>query len=652
MKLIRHALCAAFLATTAFGGEVSFNEQIRPILSENCFQCHGPDADARAADLRLDTHEGAHEYAIVAGSPDESEVISRIFSEDPDMVMPPPDSERKLTSEQQELISQWIVEGADYEKHWSFRPVESPAVPQISQASGNPIDAFIRSRLMSKGLHLAEAADRATFIRRATFTLTGLPPTIEEIDAFIDDQSDDAFEKVVDRLLASSAYGERMTADWLDVARYSDTYGYQVDRDRFVWPWRDWVIDAFNDNMPYDQFVTEQIAGDLLPNPDRSQILATTFNRLHPQKVEGGSVPEEFRIEYVADRAQTVATAFLGLTMECCRCHSHKYDPIQHREYYELTAFFDNIDEAGLYSYFTDAIPTPTLTLPTEEEEKRLQLLQQKVRESASAFAASLKDAEDGHQSIDLTSAEFAEAIFAEEFENKPSGRNTQTEGVAGFGIRLTGDDAFDTKVGNFSRSEAFSVSLWLNAPVNFERAVVFHRSRAWTDAASRGYQLLIEDGKLSWSLIHFWPGNAIRIVTTDAIPVDKWTHVTVTYDGSSKANGLKIFVDGKKASSSVVRDDLSKNITGGGGDSLQVGERFRDFGFKNGVVDRLKVFDVELTPLEIKRLSSVDERVGSRFASRSTLGGQPLRRSTRRQSCFGASGVAGSAEIAFRTSR
>ena len=369
--------------------KIDFAAQIKPLLSDRCFLCHGPDAEGREADLRLDSQEGilaplasdAELHAVVPGHPETSEMVARILSDDADIQMPPPDSGLSLSAEDKDLLRRWVAEGAQWQGHWSFEPIRKPAVPvvQNSEWIQDPIDAFILRKL--------EVADQVPnpletperLLRRVTFDLTGLPPAIADVDRFISDTSPDAFEKVVDRLLASNRFGERMTADWLDVARYSDTYGYQVDRDRFVWPWRDWVINAFNSNMPYDRFITEQLAGDLLPNATQDQILATTFNRLHPQKVEGGSVPEEFRVEYVADRSQTVSTAFLGLTMECCRCHDHKYDPLSQREYYQLYSFFNNIDEAGLYSFFTSSVPTPTLPLPTQQQTQQISEAEQQV---------------------------------------------------------------------------------------------------------------------------------------------------------------------------------------------------------------------------------------------------------------------------------
>jgi hypothetical protein len=415
--------------------------------------------------------------------------------------------------------------------------------------------------------------------------------------------------------------------------RYSDTYGYQQDRDRLVWPYRDWVIRAFNHNMPYDEFVTEQLAGDLLPNANDDTILATTFNRLHSQKVEGGSVPEEFRVEYVADRTHTFGTAFLGLTLECCRCHDHKYDPIPQRDYYRLFAFFQNIDEAGLYSWFTQATPTPTLCLTSDSQRSQQTTLEDAVsaaekqlvgyaqsdaaqnayeawlvRPTSATTTTIAPAATRDHQTVSLSGQ-----IKHLDFEKSPGGRNGHVAGKFGKAVKLTGDDAVGVGVGNFRRYQPFAISLWLNTPDVKDRAVVFHRSRAWTDAASRGYQLLIEDGKLSWSLIHFWPGNAIRVRTTAPLRTNKWLHVVVSNDGSSQAAGLKIFINGQPASVEVVRNQLTKNITGGGGDNIAVGERFRDRGFTNGLVDDFRVFDRELSDAEVQWLAAYnpDPQVG-----------------------------------------
>ncbi len=620
------------VAEEAVSQAISFNRDIRPILSENCFLCHGPDEENRSAGLRLDDRDAAIAdndgvRAIIPGNADQSELIHRIETTDPDDRMPPPDSERSLTAEQRKILRAWIDAGAPYERHWAFEPIRRPELPAIDSeddALRNPIDHFILARLAKLGIGFSPEATPEKLARRVAFDLTGLPPTLEELDAFLADRSPDRFERYIDRLLERESYGERMASEWLDVARYSDTYGYQVDRDRFVWPWRDWVVEAFNGNLPYNEFITWQLAGDLLPEASDRQILATAFNRLHPQKVEGGSVPEEFRIEYVADRTQTVATAFMGLTLECARCHDHKYDPLKQEEYYQLTSFFANIDEAGLYSYFTDSVPTPTMHLATEKQKQTLVDAKEKLSALERAYAESRQSASEAPFDAWLTGRQADESgvqpgvgfFNFETFEDgkipnlqdseKPatsSASNQLVEGREGRGLALTGDDEVDLKVGNFKRSQPFSFGLWLKTPELFERTVVFHRSRAWTDAGSRGYQLLLEDGKPSFSLIHFWPGNAIRVRSQEPLPVGEFVHLGITYDGSSRADGVQLFLNGEAMDTESVQDLLTKNITGGGHDQIAIGARFRDIGFKAGVVDEFHVFDRELSSLEVRAI-------------------------------------------------
>lgn len=619
-------LTVAVLTTAATGdGPVRFNRDVLPILSDRCFLCHGPDEASREAELRLDQEASALAVAIEPGDADASELVARITSDDPDVRMPPPDSKLQLAANEIGLLRRWIDEGAAWQNHWAFLPVEKPAVPTVQNTAWprNAIDNFVARKLEEAGLAPAEEATREQLIRRLSFDLTGLPPTLEEIDAFLFDNQEGAYRRVVDRLLNSPAFGERLASDWLDAARYSDTYGYQVDRDRFVWPWRDWVVGAFNRNLPYDEFIHAQLAGDLLADADDAQILATTFNRLHPQKVEGGSTPEEFRVEYVADRTQTFATAFLGLTMECCRCHDHKYDPLSQTEYYQLSAFFDKIDEAGLYSYFTQSVPTPTHALASDDEKQQLEERAQAVATAERRLRDVAEQRAAAYEAWLRADPQPKPVIPGEikwlTFEAFSDGKNQQAPGVDGKAVQLTGDDGIDVGVGNFHRYDPFSVSLWLKTPDIKERAVVFHRSRAWTDAASRGYQLLIEQGRLSASLIHFWPGNAIRIRTTQALPIERWQHVAVVWDGSNRASGLRIFLNGREAAVEIVRDRLTKNITGGGGDNITIGERFRDRGFTRGLVDEFRVFDRELTPLEAAHLadgSSLTEALADRQES------------------------------------
>jgi hypothetical protein len=620
---------------------LSFNKDIRPILSENCFACHGPDNANRQAGLRLDTFDAATEElesgsrAIVPEKPDESEVIARIASDDPDTVMPPPEAKiGRLTDEQVATLRQWITGGAAYEPHWAFVPASKP---QVADASAE-IDAIVAGRLAKRGLALQPEADRTTLIRRASYDITGLPPTPAEVRAFIDDATPDAYEKLLDRLLASPRYGERMAADWMDLSRYADSYGFQVDRPRpTMWPWRDWVVKSFNDNLSWDRFTLWQVAGDLLPDATEEQRLATAFNRLHPQETEGGSVEEEYRVNYVNDRVVTFGTAFLGLTLECCRCHDHKFDPLTQKDFYSLFAFFDDIDEAGLYSFFTESIPTPKMRLLDEAASTQLTKAEEACGEAAAALAEAEKAAigataawlagtaarpaglpalETAALPGELVRYSFDERREGGRFDNllllaptdlaaKSPAENRLVDGKLGgkFGkaIRLTGDHGVETPVGDFRRSHPFTVSLWLNAPKGYDRAVVFHRSKAWTDAGSRGYELLVDAGHLRWSLIHFWPGDAASVRMREPLPVGRWTHVAVTSDGSGKAAGLQIFVDGHPVATEIVRDNLTREITGGGGDHITIGQRMRDNGFKDGLVDDFRVFDRQLSPLELR---------------------------------------------------
>lgn len=625
MPLLRSITLGLLFATSALtlqaAGKVRFNRDVRPILSDKCFHCHGPDPKTREADLRLDVREAAMEAkAFVPGNAEKSELFQRIVTTDADDHMPPAKSKLgELTADEIATLKQWINEGAEYEAHWSFISLKPEAVKDHS------IDQIVSADLEERGLKLQPEASAETLIRRLSFDITGLPPTPEEVAAFVAEHQFDpasSIEHLATRLLASPQYGERMAVDWLDVARYADSYGFQVDRERDVWPWRDWVVKAFNDNLRYDQFITWQLAGDLLPNPTDEQVLATAFNRLHQQESEGGSVEEEYRVEYVADRVQTVATAFLGLTFECARCHDHKFDPITQKEYYGLFSMLQNIDEAGLYSFFTPSPPTPAMMLMDQPTKEKMTALKARVAELEKANPAKQLAAPD------LSHDELAHFTFDELKGNKladalhpspPSvpqpkkdekgkakgppdpaavlkGENKLVPGKIGKAIEFTGDDAVDTPLGNFQRFEPFSVSLWLKTPDVKERAVVLHRSRAWTDAASRGYELLIEEGKLKWSLIHFWPGNAISIRAKEPLKVNEWTQVVVTYDGSSRAAGLHLYVNGQLAEVEVVRDALTRTIQGGGGDNISLGERFRDRGFKGGLIDDLRVFGRDLS--------------------------------------------------------
>ena len=367
-------LTGAELSTAA--DRIAFNREIRPILSDRCFQCHGPDERERKAELRLDIREEAlrrrkdRPAAIVAGEPGASSLITRIHSRDPEERMPPADSGKNLTGEERKRLTRWIEEGAEYEPHWAFVSPQRPAVPWQAGAR-NEIDAFVRARLQSEGLSPSPEASKETLIRRATLDLTGMSPTPAEIDAFLAEASDHAFEGLVDRLLGSVRYGEHMASAWLDAARYSDTNGYNNDTPRYNWRYRDWVIDAYNRNLAYDQFLTEQLAGDLIPGATLEQMIATGFNRNHNVTSEGGIIDEEYRLEYVADRVDTTATVFMAMTLSCARCHDHKFDPVSQRDYYGFFAFFNQLPETGYHKEHVGN-PKPVIVAPTREQEVRL----------------------------------------------------------------------------------------------------------------------------------------------------------------------------------------------------------------------------------------------------------------------------------------
>ncbi|MCC9658605.1 DUF1553 domain-containing protein [Rhodopirellula halodulae] len=668
--------CGVFAADES---TISFNRDVRPILSDRCFHCHGPDAENQDSAFRLDSREHATEdlggyFGIVPGDLESSELHLRIHADD-DSKMPPLDAVRHLNDQEIEILDRWIEEGAPFDKHWAFEPIpEIVSVPDPAQHGDwakNDIDRFVAAQMEQAGLSPNDESTREKWLRRVTFDLTGLPPTLAELDAFLKDTSRHAYETVVDRLLTSDACAERLASEWLDVARYSDTYGYQRDDERFVWPYRDWVIDAFARNLPYDDFITWQLAGDLLPDPTTEQVLATTFNRLHSHKKEGGVAIEEFRVENVADRTHTVGTAFMGLTMECSRCHDHKYDPITQRDYYSLSSFFANVDERGLISYFTDAVPTPAMPLPSEEQhaelnaaddalrsaEQKLQRIQENSEDRWKAWLAGderkrlaeelkaaygTSEAEPHPSTIEATArtrvamvkplarlsfetidaatkeeavderdrevaAESMRAVVGEHgFRAITHQSNQPTPGRFGQALKMTGDDAVVFPgMGRFRRDQPFSVSMWFNTPELTERAVLFRRSRGWDDAGSVGYELTKKADRLTARLVHFWPGNAIAVETTQPLKANRWTHVTVTYDGSSRASGLKVYLDGELASTQVTADHLTRNITQWreGYQDFALGSRYRDRGFKDGMIDEVQLFDETLSALETRQL-------------------------------------------------
>ena len=621
---------------------LDFNLHVKPILSDKCFLCHGPDKASQKAGLHLDEAKAAYarlansgNYAITPGNLNKSEVFHRIVSDDPDYKMPDPESNLELTAYEKAVIIKWIEDGAEYKPHWSFiKPVkQKPPKIKNEQKAINFIDNFVIKKLEANNLELSKEADKEILLRRLSFDLTGLPPTTDEINAFLLDKSENAYEKQVDRLLASVHYGEKMAADWMDVARFADTHGYTVDRYRDMSPWRDWVIKTFNDNMPYDKFILWQIAGDLLPSPTKEQVLATAFNRIHPQNMEGGIIPEEFRVEYVLDRVNTSGQAFMALTVGCAKCHDHKYDPISQKEYYEMSAFFNNVNEAGQISW-DDAMPVPTMLNTTDQQDEILKFLldqvQQKEEQADSVSNREQKAFEnwlsEGKYKYVVKTKYPKSAIAHFEFENErlvnrlnssqigkmeqigSSNEKAQFgEGKSGDGLELDGDAWFDTEgVGSFRKSEPFSISINVNLPDDIENGVIFHTGDGAAIYCFKGFHLALADNKLQLLMAHTAPDNAIIEHTAQEVPRNTWINLTMTYDGSGKASGLKIFQDGEELETEIEIDNLYKDIhfKRKQEPGIQVGARWRGKGIGGATVDDLMIFDTELSTLEIIQIT------------------------------------------------
>ncbi len=621
------------VASARGGGDITprdkvlFNRDIRPILSDTCFKCHGPDSAARKADLRLDSLKGATadrgggQGVIVPGNLEDSEAVRRMESDDPKEKMPPPKSGLSLTPQQVELIKRWIAQGAEYQPHWSLIAPVATTLPSVKDRSWgrNAVDRFILARLEQEDLHPSAEADRVTLIRRVTLDLTALPPTPAEVDAFVADQSPDAYEKVVDRLLASPRYGERMALRWLDLARYADTNGYQNDTERAQWRYRDWVIDAFNRNEPFDQFTIDQLAGDLIPNATLDQKIASGFNRNHRITLEGGVIPEEYRTEYVLDRVETTAATWLGMTMGCARCHDHKYDPITQKEFYSFFAFFNNVPENGIDGRDFNSVPL----IPAPRKDEKI-----KLDESEAKLAAAEKTLAAVQPAIDAGLARFDASIkpepLAKSFEKNllvhlPLNGRLDDEadecgGVAGW---LDGDPTFaagllhrtaadfDGKrviavgdVGSFEKDEPFSFGAWVRPADDCDGAII---ARMDESHAERGYNLYWQKGMIHLQFMHHVPDDMITLVSKSAASANQWHHVFATCDGSGKASGAKCYLDGKLLDMQVGVDHLTNSILTDV--PLQIASRRGQKEHFKGRIDDVRMYDRVLGADEIDQL-------------------------------------------------
>jgi hypothetical protein len=609
---------------------VDFDREIRPILSDNCFACHGPDEKKRMANLRLDTKEGMFAdrggYQILApGKSAGSKLYQRVSASDKAKRMPPPFFDRTLDQKQIELVRRWIDEGAKWEMHWSYIPPKRPDLPAVKDTAWprNAIDNFILARLESDGLKPSPAADKATLIRRVTFDLTGLPPVPAEVDAYLRDKSPDAYEKVVDRLLASPAYGERMAMHWLDLARYADTHGYHIDSHRDMWHWRDWLISAFNRNMPFDEFTVDQLAGDLLPHPTVEQRIATGFNRNHMINFEGGAIPEEYQNEYVVDRVETTSVIWMGMTMGCSRCHDHKYDPIKQKDFYRFYAFFNTVSEKGLDGREGNA--RPYLQLPSPEQGQRLLKLEHEICAHEDAIPkdrelnpmqaaweqpalASIPDARrDG-----LTAHYELDGNLADSSGHYRHGRIVKGDlgfgaGPVGRAADIDGETQIDLgDTGGFERNEAVSLAYWMR-PGERDEASVMQK----LDSAHQGWELYLEESEVLprlkrgsrfyVRLIHHWPEDAIEVRTHEPIVINDWHAVAVTYDGSGKASGVKIHVDGKPQDVETLKDALSGSIRNTA--PLSIGNEHLGKVYR-GSLDDFRIYDRVIAPSEIEQLA------------------------------------------------
>ena len=610
--------------------KVNFQRDIRPILSENCFACHGPDEKQRMANLRLDTKEGAFtergDYRILfPGNAANSRLYQKISSRDKALHMPPPGSGRALTGQQIDLIRRWIDEGAAWETHWAYLAPQRPALPRVSLAAWprNPIDQFVLARLEREGLRPSPEAAKTSLLRRLSLDLTGLPPTLAEVDAYLADKSADAYEKQVERLLRSSRHAERLAMQWLDLARYADTHGYHIDSHRDMWPWRDWLIGAFRRNLPFDQLTIEQLAGDLLPSPTLEQKIATGFNRNHMINFEGGAIPEEYQNEYVVDRVETTATVWMGMTLGCARCHDHKYDPITQKEFYRLYAFFNTIPEKGLDGRKGNAeplvqIPSPAQKIELERitgriaamekamPEKEIATLQEEWEKArASSVPLLPREGLAAHYEMD---GHLADTSGQYQHARSLRGGLTYSNGPVFRAADFDGETHLDLGYRAAPPEDRFSLALWVRPTGKLEMGVL---QKVDEPQHRRGFELFFEEfeklpdlkrgARLYIRLIHRWPDQLVEIRTRERLIQSSWSQITLCYQGSGKASGLRLYLDGQLADVEILRDALSGPISNAR--PLEIGNQKLRNRYK-GQLDDLRIYHRMLEPAEIEQLA------------------------------------------------
>jgi hypothetical protein len=591
------ALLAGGAAKADGPEKLEYNRDIRPILAENCFACHGPDSASRKAELRLDRREAAVELgAIAPGDPDSSELVFRVTEADPMVVMPPPSTKKTLTAEQKETLRRWVAEGAEYQPHWSLIPPTRQAPPAVKAETWirNPIDRFVLAKLEAKEISTAPEADRRTLARRASLDLTGLPPTPEQVEAFVDDAAPDAYERFVDGLMNSPAWGEHRARYWLDAARYADTHGLHFDNFREMWSYRDWVIKAFNKNVPFDRFTVEQLAGDLLPDRTLDQQVASGFNRCNLTTNEGGTIPEENLVGYTRDRTETVSQVWLGLTAGCAVCHDHKFDPLSQREFYEMAAFFNNSTQGAMDGNIKDT--PPIVVVPADADRARWDALGGELTEAR-------KQVED------------RKAVARAEFDSWLAGSTPETLAALvpseAQKLRVALGDRFGdapttpgsveiADSGDFEKDQPFSYGAWIRpAKPGLTGSVV---ARMDDTKDYRGWDLWVEGGRVGTHIISKWEGDALKVVANAELKPGEWTHVLVTYDGSAKAAGVKVYYDGRPQPARVVADALKGSIRATV--PLKIGQRSNSSPLADTTIHDLRVFGRAVTPEEALRLA------------------------------------------------
>jgi len=583
--IVLFALAALSSAAARAGEKPEFNRDIRPILTENCFACHGQDKTARKAGLRLDVREDAvKKEAFIPGDAEKSTLVERIYAKEKDKIMPPPKSHKKLIEAQKETLRRWIAAGAEYQPHWAFIAPKRPQIPAVKDAKWvrNPIDAFILAELEKHGLQPAPEADRRTLARRLSLDLTGLPPAPKDVEVFVNDSSPDAYERFVYKLLLSPLWGEHRGRYWLDAARYADTHGIHFDNYREIWTYREWVTKAFNRNLPFDQFTIEQLAGDLLPNRTADQAIASGFNRCNITSNEGGLIPEEYLVFYTRDRTETTSKVWLGMTANCAVCHDHKFDPLTQREFYEMAAFFNNTTQGAMDGNIKDT--PPTMFVPKESDRSRWQVLSEEL-------AKVQKDTDSRKQTARVDFDKWLTTAKPEAFTSLIPTDALHFQAALNEGdskaIRLITDGKISTvslaagvewdaghvaakaykskpggvieaaNVGDFEKNQAFSYGAWVRVPkIQINGSVV---ARMDDQHDYRGWDIWLENGKVATHIIHKWPDNAIKVVSRTPVRAKEWNHLFISYDGSGKAAGVKIYVNGVSQEVDIAADSLKE---------------------------------------------------------------------------------------------